>query len=53
VRATLTDGKEFIGLAEGIEQDGALRVIQHPLPTDGRLPDIHHLRVADIVHLRT
>jgi BirA family biotin operon repressor/biotin-[acetyl-CoA-carboxylase] ligase len=53
VRATLTDGKEFIGLAEGIEQDGALRVIQRPLPTDGRPPDIHHLRVADIVHLRT
>jgi BirA family biotin operon repressor/biotin-[acetyl-CoA-carboxylase] ligase len=53
VRATLTDGKEFIGLAEGIEQDGALRVIQRPLPTDGRLPDIHHFRVADIVHLRT
>jgi BirA family transcriptional regulator, biotin operon repressor / biotin---[acetyl-CoA-carboxylase] ligase len=53
VRSTLTDGKEFIGLAEGIEQDGALRVIQHPLPTDGRRPDIHHLRVADIVHLRT
>lgn len=53
VRATLTDGKEFVGLAEGLEQDGALRVIQRPLPTDGRPPDIHHLRVADIVHLRT
>ena len=53
VRATLTDGKEFVGLAEGIEQDGALRVIQRPLPTDGRPPDIQHLRVADIVHLRT
>jgi BirA family transcriptional regulator, biotin operon repressor / biotin---[acetyl-CoA-carboxylase] ligase len=53
VRATLTDGKEFIGLAEGIEPDGALRVIQRPLPSDGRLPDIHHLHVADIVHLRT
>ena len=53
VRATLTDGKEFVGLAEGIGQDGALRVIQRPLPIDGRPPEIHHLRVADIVHLRT
>lgn len=53
VKATLTDGKEFVGLAEAIEQDGALRVIQRPLPTDGRPPDIQHLHVADIVHLRT
>ena len=53
IKATLTDGKEFVGLAEGIDQDGALRVIQRPLPTDGRPPDIQHLRVADIVHLRT
>ena len=53
VKATLTDGKEFVGLAEAIEQDGALRVVERPLPTDGRPPDIQHLRVADIVHLRT
>jgi|ERR1041384_3892663 BirA family biotin operon repressor/biotin-[acetyl-CoA-carboxylase] ligase len=53
VKVTLTDGKEFVGLAEGIEQDGSLRVIQYPLPTDGRSPDVHHLRVADIVHLRS
>lgn len=53
VKATLTDGKKFIGLAEAIEQDGALRVIERPLPTDGRPPTIQHLRVADIVHLRT
>jgi BirA family transcriptional regulator, biotin operon repressor / biotin---[acetyl-CoA-carboxylase] ligase len=53
VKATLTDGKEFVGLAETIEQDGALRVIQRPLPTDGRPPEMHHLRVADIIHLRT
>jgi len=52
VKATLADGKEFVGLAETIEQDGALRVIQRPLPTDGRLPEMHHLRVADIIHLR-
>ena len=53
VKATLADGKEFVGLAEGIEQDGALRVVQHPFPTDGPSPCIHHLRVADIVHLRS
>jgi len=53
VKATLTDGKEFVGLAETIEPDGALRVIQRPLPTDGRPPEIQRLRVADIIHLRT
>jgi BirA family biotin operon repressor/biotin-[acetyl-CoA-carboxylase] ligase len=53
VKATLTDGKEFVGLAETIEQDGALQIIQRPLPTDGRPPEIQHLRVADIIHLRT
>jgi BirA family biotin operon repressor/biotin-[acetyl-CoA-carboxylase] ligase len=53
VKATLTDGKEFVGLAEAIEQDGALRVIQRPPPTDGCPPEIQHLRVADIIHLRT
>jgi hypothetical protein len=30
-----------------------LRVIQRPLPTDGRPPEIQRLRVADIIHLRT
>ncbi len=53
VKATLTDGKEFIGLAESIEQDGTLRVVQRPLPIDGRPPDIQRLRVADIIHVRT
>jgi BirA family transcriptional regulator, biotin operon repressor / biotin---[acetyl-CoA-carboxylase] ligase len=53
IKAMLTDGKEFIGLAETIEQDGALRVIQRPVPADGRPPDVQHLRVADIFHLRT
>lgn len=53
VKATLTDGKEFVGLAETIEQDGALQIIQRPLPTDGRPPEIQHLRVADIIHVRT
>lgn len=53
VKAMLTDGKEFIGLAEAIGKDGSLRVIQRPLPVDGRPPEIRQLRVADIVHLRS
>jgi len=53
VKAMLTDGKEFTGLAQIIEQDGALQVVQRPVPTDGRPPEIQHLRVADIIHLRT
>jgi BirA family transcriptional regulator, biotin operon repressor / biotin---[acetyl-CoA-carboxylase] ligase len=52
IRATLTEGREFVGLAEGIDQDGALTVVQRPLPTDGRPPETVHLRVADIIHMR-
>jgi BirA family biotin operon repressor/biotin-[acetyl-CoA-carboxylase] ligase len=52
IRATLTEGREFVGLAEGIAQDGSLTVVQRPLPTDGRTPETVHLRVADIIHVR-
>jgi len=52
IKATLTEGKEFIGLAEAIDRDGSLRVVQRPLPRDGRAPEILYLRVADIVHVR-
>ena len=52
IRATLTGGREFVGLAEGIDQDGSLTVVQRPLPTDGRTPETIHLRVADIIHAR-
>ena len=53
VRVTLTDGEEFVGVAEAIGRDGSLRVAQRSLPTDGRPPVIRQLRVADIIHLRT
>lgn len=53
VKASLTDGREFIGLAEAIGGDGSLTVVQRPLPADGRPPEIQHFRVADIVHLRS
>lgn len=53
VKATLTDGKEFVGFAEAIGRDGSLTIVQRPLPEDGRPPEIQHLRVADIVHLRS
>ena len=52
IRATLTEGGEFVGLAEGIAHDGSLKVVQRPLPTDGRPPETIHLRVADIIHVR-
>jgi BirA family biotin operon repressor/biotin-[acetyl-CoA-carboxylase] ligase len=53
VKALLAGGQEFIGIAEAIESDGSLHVVQHPIPTDGRLPDRRRLRVADIIHLRS
>lgn len=52
VKAVLAGDQEFIGIAEAIEPDGSLQVIQHPLPEDGRPPETRKLRVADIVHLR-
>lgn len=53
VKAMLTDGKEFVGLAEAIGKDGSLTVVERPLPTGGRPPKVQHLRVADIIHLRS
>jgi BirA family transcriptional regulator, biotin operon repressor / biotin---[acetyl-CoA-carboxylase] ligase len=53
VRATLGNGEIVVGLAEGISQDGSLRVRpQAPQPGSGT-PEIVHLRVADIIHVRT
>lgn len=51
VKALLAGDQEFIGIAEAIESDGSLHVVQHPIPTDGRLPERRRLRVADIIHL--
>jgi BirA family biotin operon repressor/biotin-[acetyl-CoA-carboxylase] ligase len=53
VRASLTGGNEFIGVAEAIGQDGSLQVAERPVPPNGRHPEVRHLRVADIVHLRS
>jgi BirA family transcriptional regulator, biotin operon repressor / biotin---[acetyl-CoA-carboxylase] ligase len=53
VKAMLTEGKEFAGLAESIGRDGSLTVVQRPLPNDGRSPETIHLRTADIIHVRT
>ena len=52
VRATLGNGEIVVGLAEGISQDGSLRVRpQAPQPGSGT-PEVVHLRVADIIHVR-
>ncbi len=53
VKAMLTEGKEFVGLAESIGRDGSLTVVQRPIPNEGQSPKTVHLRVADIIHLRT
>jgi len=50
VKAVLADGKEYIGVADAIEQDGSLTLVQ---PSLGTSPStVRHLRAADIVHLR-
>ena len=52
VRATLANGDVVVGLAEGVGQDGSLRVrLQATKPGSGP-PDVVHLRVADIIHVR-
>lgn len=53
VKATKMDGSELFGLAETIGIDGSLKIIQRPFPADGRPPAVHHLRAADVVHLRS
>jgi BirA family biotin operon repressor/biotin-[acetyl-CoA-carboxylase] ligase len=51
VKAVLADGKECIGMAEGINMDGSLILIE---PSSTRQPAaaVRQLRAADIVHLR-
>jgi BirA family transcriptional regulator, biotin operon repressor / biotin---[acetyl-CoA-carboxylase] ligase len=50
VKAVLADGKEYIGVADAIEQDGSLMLIQPSVGTSP--PTVRQLRAADIVHLR-
>ena len=53
VQATLANGDVVVGLAEGIGQDGSLRVrLQATQPGSGT-PELVHLRVADIIHVKT
>lgn len=53
VKATLRQGNEFVGLAQTIESDGSLKIVEHPIPSDGRTAEVQLLRAGDIVHVRT
>ena len=53
VRATLGNGDIVVGLAEGIGQDGSLRVRPQATQPGSETPEVVHLRVADIIHVRT
>lgn len=53
VQATLANGDVVVGLAEGIGQDGSLRVRPQATQPGSGTPELVHLRVADIIHVRT
>ena len=53
VRATLAAGEVIVGLAEGIGQDGSLRIRPQTAHPHSETPEIVTLRVADIIHVRT
>ena len=53
VRATLAGGEVIVGLAEGIGQDGSLRIRPQTAHPHSETPEIVTLRVADIIHVRT
>lgn len=53
VKATLANGDQCLGRAEGIGQDGALMVRRHETPAGSKEPAMVSLRVADIIHVRT
>jgi BirA family biotin operon repressor/biotin-[acetyl-CoA-carboxylase] ligase len=52
VQATLANGDVVVGLAEGIGQDGSLRVRPQATQPGSGTPELVHLRVADIIHVR-
>ncbi len=52
VRATLGNGDIVVGLAEGIDQDGSLRVRPRATQPGSGTPEVVPLRVADIIHVR-
>ena len=53
VRATLGNGNIVVGLAEGVGLDGSLRVRPQATQPGSGTPEVVHLRVADIIHVRT
>lgn len=53
VQATLANGDVVVGLAEGIGQDGSLRVRPQATQPGSGTPELVHLRVADIIHVKT
>lgn len=52
VQATLANGEILVGLAEGVGQDGSLRVQPQAAQPGSGTPEVVHLRVADIIHIR-
>ena len=53
VQATLANGDVVVGIAEGIGQDGSLRVRPQATQPGSGTPEVVHLRVADIIHVRS
>ena len=53
VKAILANGDLCVGVAEGIGQDGALMLRPDETQPGSKKPVILHLRVADIIHVRT
>ncbi|TKB58999.1 MAG: biotin--[acetyl-CoA-carboxylase] ligase [Nitrospira sp.] len=53
VRATLASGEVIVGLAEGISQDGSLRIRPQTAHPHSETSEIVTVRVADIIHVRT
>ena len=53
VHASLANGDAIVGLAEGIGQDGSLRVRTEAAQPGSGTPEVAHLRVADIIHVRS
>jgi BirA family biotin operon repressor/biotin-[acetyl-CoA-carboxylase] ligase len=52
IRATLGNGDTVVGLAEGVGQDGSLLVRPQATQPGSESPEVVHLRVADIIHVR-
>jgi BirA family biotin operon repressor/biotin-[acetyl-CoA-carboxylase] ligase len=52
IQAALANGDVIVGLAEGIGQDGSLCVRPQATQPGSGIPEVVHLRVADIIHVR-